>query len=157
METLVRRATEGDIPRVKELLSDVLDIHHSIRPDVFKPDCRKYTDPELSEIISDSKRPIFVADIDGDVVGYAFCIIKEIKDDNILLDAKTLYIDDLCIDSAMRSQGIGERIYLFVKSYAREIGCTNITLNVWEGNDSAKAFYHKMGLSPRRTEMEEIL
>lgn len=157
MEIIIRKAKKGDIPRIKELLCDVLDIHHSIRPDVFKGGCRKYTDFELSEIISDSKRPIFVAEGEGNTLGYAFCIIKEIKDDNILRDAKTLYIDDLCVDSAMRSQGIGERIYLFVKAYAREIGCTNITLNVWEGNDSAKAFYHKMGLSPRKTEMEEIL
>ena len=42
-------------------------------------------------------------------------------------------------------------------AYAREIGCTEVTLNVWEGNDSALAFYRRMGFAVRKTTMEWML
>jgi ribosomal protein S18 acetylase RimI-like enzyme len=32
-----------------------------------------------------------------------------------------------------------------------------VTLNVWEGNDSARAFYDKMGFTVRKTVMEKKL
>ena len=35
--------------------------------------------------------------------------------------------------------------------------CSNITLNVWEGNAPARSFYEAMGLHVQKTTMEEIL
>ena len=52
---------------------------------------------------------------------------------------------------------VGERLYTFVKGYAKGIGCYNVTLNVWQENPGARAFYEKMGLKPQKTGMEEIL
>ena len=33
------------------------------------------------------------------------------------------------------------------KQEAKGLNCYRLTLNVWEGNDSAKAFYDKMGMN----------
>jgi len=152
----IRRANTGDMDRIKDLLNQVLMVHHNGRPDIFKANCRKYTDDELAELIKDDTRPIFVAD-DGEVVGYAFCIIQQYMDNNILTDIKTLYIDDLCVDENTRGKHIGTLLYNYVKNYAREIGCYNLTLNVWECNESAKKFYEKQGLIPQKTNLETIL
>lgn len=152
----IRRAEASDIKRIDDLLLQVLTVHHNGRPDLFKPNCRKYTDAELTEIIKDDKRPIFVAD-DGTVKGYAFCIIKERKNNNVLTDMKTLYIDDLCVDENCRGEHIGSALYEYVKSYAKSIGCYNVTLNVWACNEAARKFYEKCGLSPMSTTMETIL
>ena len=153
----IRRAKQTDSEKIKDLLNQVLAVHHKDRPDLFKPNCRKYTDAELSEIISDDSRPIFVALIDGVVSGYAFCIIKEQKGDNILTDIKTLYIDDLCVDESMRGHNIGGELYEYVKNYAKEAECYNLTLNVWACNKSALHFYEKCGLKPQKIGMETIL
>ena len=40
----IRRAEEKDIPRLHELLGQVLQIHADIRPDIFIPGTTKYTD-----------------------------------------------------------------------------------------------------------------
>ena len=40
---------------------------------------------------------------------------------------KTLYIDDLCVDENIRGQHIGRRLYEYVKQYAKETGCYNLT------------------------------
>ena len=46
----IRKAEEKDIPRIMELLGQVLQIHAEIRPDVFVPGTTKYTDSELKKL-----------------------------------------------------------------------------------------------------------
>ena len=53
-----RLALEKDIPRIAALLDDVLMIHHDIRPDLFKADCRKYNDREILALIENRLRPV---------------------------------------------------------------------------------------------------
>ena len=92
---MIRRAENTDIPKIEDLLRQVNLIHYNGRPDLFKKGT-KYTGSQLSEMIGDDARPIFVAvDDNGQVTGYAFCIFERHIDDNILTDVKTLYIDDL--------------------------------------------------------------
>lgn len=155
---MIRRAEKKDIEKIKDLLSQVLSVHHNGRPDIFKGNSRKYTDPQIAEIISNDSTPVFVFDDDDSgVLGYAFCILKETRDDNILADMKTLYIDDLCVDADARGKQVGRALYEFVRAYAKEIGCYNLTLNVWECNPGAKRFYEKMGLNVQKTVMETLL
>lgn len=49
----IRRAQVKDIPAIIKLLSEVLEIHASIRPDIFKPGTTKYTNDELAKLIKD--------------------------------------------------------------------------------------------------------
>lgn len=146
-----------DMSEINRLLRQVLTVHHNGRPDLFKGDVKKYTDGELADLIGDDRRPIFVADDGGHVLGYAFCVFQQNVNNNILTDIKTLYIDDLCVDETCRGQHIGSSLYGYVLAYAKEQGCYNVTLNVWECNTGAKRFYEKCGLVPQKTGMEKIL
>lgn len=153
-----RRAKDSDTGRILELLNQVARVHQEGRPDLFKKDSRKYEEKELQEIFRDENRPIFVAaDENDEVLGYAFCKVIQYKNDAILTDIRTLYIDDLCVDERQRGQKIGEFIYRHVKEYARHEGFYNLTLNVWSCNTSAQKFYEKMGLKPQKIGMECIL
>ena len=155
---MIRRAIPTDIERINDLLFQVSRVHCDGRPDIFKKDSKKYTDEELISIISDDSTPVFVATDDkGYVLGYAFCIYREVKDSNLLHDMKTLYIDDLCVDEDMRGRHIGKELYEYVLKEAKKSGCYRITLNVWQLNAPAMRFYEKCGLSPLKTEMEQIL
>ena len=149
----IRQASVADIPRIIDLLHQVDLVHHRLRPDLFKPDTTKYDEQELAMLLEDKTKPIFVYD-DGEVLGYAFCQITEVKEDRLLQDRKTLYIDDLCVDEAARGKHIGKALFDFVRDYAKSIGCHAITLNVWEGNDSAIRFYQNMGMHPQKIGME---
>lgn len=153
----IRRAEAGDIPELNRLLHQVLMVHHNGRPDLFKPDCTKYTDEELAGLLADEKRPVFAA-FDGEaMLGYAFCVLEIYENDNIHTDRKTLYIDDICIDEQSRGKHVGTALYEHCISYAREIGCYNVTLNVWSCNPGAEAFYKAMGMRAYKTGMETIL
>ena len=155
---LIRRAENIDIPKINDLLRQVCLVHHNGRPDLFKYGAQKYADEELIQIISDDEKPVFVAvDKDNTVLGYAFCIFERHINDNILTDVKTLYIDDLCVDESLRGKHIGKQLYDYAVSFAKENGCYNLTLNVWNCNDSAMKFYEKCGLKPQKTHLETIL
>ena len=125
----IRRANEKDIPRLIELLGQVLQIHADIRPDIFIAGTTKYTNEELSEMIRDDTNPIYVA-----------------ADEN-----------DVCVGASARGQHIGEALFEYVKSEAKRLGCYEVTLNVWTGNTSAEKFYEKMGLKTKERQMEYIL
>lgn len=154
----IRRAENKDIPKINDLLNQVCLVHFNGRPDLFKKGSRKYTDSQLSRIIEDDERPIFVAVDESDsVIGYVFCIFEQHIDDNILTDVKTLYIDDLCVDESLRGQRIGRRLYEYALDFARKNGCYNLTLNVWSCNTAAMKFYESCGLKPQKVHMETII
>ena len=153
---MIRKAEKRDVGRIIELLHQVNMVHHVIRPDLFKPYTTKYDEQALEELLSDGNKPIFVFD-DGVVQGYAFCQVTEVKNDQLLQDIKTLYIDDICVDEAARGKHVGKALYDYVHDYAQSIGCYNITLNVWEGNEPAICFYRNMGMQVQKTTMETIL
>ena len=157
-DIIIRRAEKQDIPGIVKLLYQVEDVHRKGRPDLFRVGCRKYNDEELEKILCDDDRPVFVrVDSDGGVMGYAFCVFQYHHNDNVLTDITTLYIDDLCVDEKLRGQHIGKSLYNYVIKYAKEKGCYNVTLNVWECNESARKFYDSCGLKIQKTTMEKII
>ncbi len=153
----VRRAMEKDIDTILRLLKQVCSVHAKIRPDLFKDGMTKYNREELKEIMNDDNKPIFVYEENNKVLGYGFCqliILDSLLHPNVI---KTLYIDDICVDEASRGKHIGKLIFEYIINYARSINCYNVTLNVWEGNDSAKKFYESLGMMVEKTTMEKIL
>lgn len=157
MSDMVRRAEERDIPAIMELLKQVNRVHYEGRPDLFKL-ATKYTEDELRAILSCDDTPVFVcADEDGRVLGHGFCVMQRPENTRLLTDILTLYIDDICVDEAARGRQVGRKIYEHILAYARERGCYNVTLNVWNCNPGAMRFYEKLGLVPYKVGMEKIL
>ena len=154
----IRRAESKDISRIIELLTQVLEIHAAIRPDIFISGTTKYTPEELAVMIRDDTKPIFAAVDDSDrLLGYAFCQIREILPGGNMVPIRSVFIDDLCVDEACRGQGVGKALFRHVADTAKAMGCYEITLNVWDGNDAARRFYDSLGMRPKETMMELIL
>lgn len=154
----IRQAKHSDVSGISRLLYQVAQVHHNGRPDLFQGGAKKYTDEELYAILEDAQRPVFVGVDEHDrVLGYAFCVLEQHKNDNLLTPICTLYIDDLCVDEQLRGQHVGSSLYHYVSDYARNSGCYNVTLNVWSCNPAARSFYDAMGLVPYKTCMEQIL
>ena len=147
---IIRRANEGDIPAIQNILRQVNDVHAALRPDLFHAGGTKHNGEELRAILAEEARPVFVAETEGQVVGYAFCVEKRER-------TPTLYLDDLCVDAAWRRHGIASAIFDCVTAYAKQNGFYSVTLNVWAGNESAQAFYLSRGMTVQKTTMEKIL
>ena len=154
----IRRATSRDLAGVHSLLSQVLEVHAAGRPDIFRSGTRKYTDEELLALFEDDAHPVFVAvDDGGAVLGHAFCEVQDFRGSNNMQHILSIYVDDICVDEASRGRHVGTALYRHVLDYARELGCHNVTLNVWECNPGACAFYEAMGMTVQKTCLEQVL
>ena len=152
----IRFANPSDIPAMIALLQQVGEVHHQIRPDLFRAGAQKYDEAALLRLLAEENRPIFIAEEDG-VLGYCFCILQITENDPVLCDRRVIYIDDLCVDASVRGKGVAGALYDAVLAYGRENRFDAVTLNVWCGNDRAMHFYEKVGMKPQKVGMEITL
>lgn len=91
------------------------------------------------------------------LLGYAMCIWHRSDGSHALAEELSLHIDDLCVDEAAHGLGVGTALYQHVCAYAKQSGARRITLNVWEGNPKAQAFYERLGFKAYSHSMEQLL
>lgn len=145
---IIRESKGTDSQAVYDLLRIIADLHKQGRPDMFPDLVSKYTVDEVKERLSNAENGVFVAEVEGNVVGYVFCeVISEGA-------GYTLYIDDLSVDPDFRRMGIARMLMDKAKEYAKTKNCAFIMLNVWEFNQSAVEFYKKYGFETRTRHME---
>ena len=150
------KATTNDIDQIEKLLYQVHKVHSDARADLFIAGKKKYNKEELIKIINNENTPIFVYKKENIILGYAFIIYK-IENADSLVKIKTMYVDDFCVDENYKHQGIGTKLFDFLKDEAKKQNCYNITLNVYSFNKAAKAFYEKQQLKELKTYMELIV
>ena len=56
-----------------------------------------------------------------------------------------VYISDLSIDAAARGRGIGKALMDEVAAWAQVQGAQKMAWDVWRHNETAQAFYHRLG------------
>ena len=151
----IQLARQCDIPALLDLLRQVGQVHHQIRPDIFPAGMQKYDENALGELLLDANRPIFVAVEGQQVQGYCFCVVKDLYTGETC--RREFYIDDLCVDENHRRKGLAQALYRHALEQARFLDCHSLTLNVWCGNDGAMEFYKNMGMTQRNIMMETRL
>lgn len=154
---MIRKASFDDLPVIQELLQQILKLHHDFRPDLYKEIGTKHSAEELKEKMVSGELQVFVKIVGGLVVAHLMCQIIENIETLNSYPYKTLYVDDLCVDSTYQHQGIGEELINFAKKLAKENGCYNLTLHVNASNKNAISFYEHVGLKATSYTMEEIL
>jgi GNAT superfamily N-acetyltransferase len=65
---------------------------------------------------------------------------------SILWSGRTLYVDDLITDEAMRSHGFGAQMIAWLTTLAKEEGCETFALDSGTHRHEAHAFYFRQGL-----------
>lgn len=153
----IRFAKVSDVPAILDLLRQVGQVHHEGRPDIFRSGAQKYSASEVIAMLDDPENPIFIAAEGDKVLGYGFCQIIRYAKDPVMTDRVELYLDDLCVDESTRGMGVGKAIYEAIRKYAASRKCHSVSLNVWSCNKTAEKFYVNLGLTPRKTYMEELL
>ena len=114
----IRRAQEKDIPKMIDLLQQVLQVHADIRPDLFIAGTTKYSIDQLKEILKDDDRPIYAAVNQRDeMIQKQFSEAKKSQDDaeslksdykKKLESAKT-QADQIILDARARAEAEQEK------------------------------------------------
>ena len=67
------------------------------------------------------------------------------------------YLYELLIEEPFRRRGLGRRALELLEEQARDEDLPGIDLNVWGGNDAARALYRAAGFSERAVFMSKEL
>ena len=151
---IIRFATVEDIPQLIGLLRQVEGVHHDIRPDLFRDGGEKYEPETLKVLLADKTRPVLAAEEAEKVLGYAFCVVEETKNDPARLDRRELYLDDLCVDASVRGKGVAKRLW---QGNGRPGKTARLRCRDPErlgGQRPARKFYENCGLTVRKTFLE---
>lgn len=147
----IRPARPADWQVLQTLNDAVFQDNAKYDPDIivdwaFSEDGIKY----FKALANGDKYVCFVAEVDGEAVGYIAAQAKEIS----YRKSKYFEVDSIGVLPAFRSQGIGYQLMDACKQYAKEHGFQKLYVNCYSRNDNALAFYKKCGFDEIDRSME---
>lgn len=140
---MLQLATLVDREAVNDLARQVHAMHVAWRPDIYEMVEQLYPTERMQSAIRD--RTLYVAKIDGIVVGYASVKIRPFDFPGVVR-RKIMLIDEFAVHESCRGQGIGTEMMADLRALAKAFGCTDLQLNVYPQNDDAVGFYQRCGL-----------
>ena len=151
----VRHAVINDVEKIMPLLSSVAQLHGDNRKDIFRVPTLHYSESEIRNFIENGELNIFVSISEtGEITGVLICKLQVRQNHSVLLDSKTLWIEDTCVGEAYRKKGYGKMLIEYAKKFAKDNECSRMELNVWSFNKEAYDFYEKQGMVEQRSVME---
>ena len=148
---MLELATMSDREAVNELASQVHALHVSWRPDIFETVEERYPLNRFVEAVK--ARELYVAKVDGAVVGYALLKMRNYEGPGVV-NRKVMVVDEFCVHEAVRGHGIGTGMMEAVRALAKAFRCTDLQLGVYPQNDDAVGFYQKCGFTIRSIDMQ---
>lgn len=147
---MLELARLSDREAVNAMAKQVHVMHVQWRPDIYEMVEEMYSEERFLNAVKD--RQLYVAKIDGIVVGYVLTKIRS-YDWHGVVKRKVMLIDEVCVEEACRGQGIGKEMMADIHALAKAFGCSDIQLGVYPQNDSAVGFYQKCGFTIRSIDM----
>ena len=148
MQITIRRAATDDAAALSALCVDVQQVHAIAHPEFFKqPAGPDFARAFMAERLDDPDVRIFIAEHDGEPVGYALGQIVDLEENPFRHAVRQLVIDQMSVRPAYRGRGIGTRLLeeMFATAGAEEIKL--LTLSVWRFNEGARALYKRHGFA----------
>lgn len=99
----------------------------------------------LLEECAKNQGKLFVADVDGEVIGFICGWVEDAGQEIIRQPERQLYVSDFVVTNQHQHQGIGKQLLEKMEEYGKEIGVTSIILEVLEKNEVARQAYEKYG------------
>ena len=148
MRINIRKANINDLIHIQNLNNSLFDLEYSNYDSTLKLGWPFEKDGEEYFIDRIKNNLIFVAEINGKIVGYlAGSILEEIS-----YSVETFAeLDNMYIDTNYRGYGIGSKLINEFKNYCKNIGIENIKVTAYSENKQAINFYMKNGFQDYNT------
>ena len=136
-DVLIREAVAADVPRIIELTAQLLD-----DPSEVYENAREAYDGAFAEICHDTRQTLFVAERGGEIVGSLVLVIVP----NLGRHGRPYAIlENIVVDAAHRSSGIGEAMVRHANALAQGAGCYKVVLTSRMHRTDAHRFYERLG------------
>lgn len=141
-----------------ELCDEVDALHRDHLPRIF----RRPTGPARERayfegLLADEAVGLFLAEVDGAVVGFVHGVIREAPAIPILVPRRYAVVDGIGVKTDCRGRGIGRMLMCHIHAWAIAAGAGAIELNVHAFNAGAIAFYRSLGYEVASQRMSRSL
>ena len=140
---IIREATAADLPILLDFEQALIAYERPFAPNLRKEKISYY---DLSAYIKATDIRVVVAEIDGQLVGSGYALIKENK--AYKAPQFYVYLGFMYVVSEYRGQGINSQIMKDLIDWGKTQGYTEFQLDVYAENESALKAYAKAGLVP---------
>jgi ribosomal protein S18 acetylase RimI-like enzyme len=151
---VIRKATGGDRDALGRLGALLMDVHYNF-------DRRRFLEPGaeaspgyarfLVSQLDDPDSVIFVAELDGAVIGYCYCVIEPLSWKELRDEAG--FISDLALEPSARRRGAGRALVQHAIAWFRERRMRRVMLWTSTQNTAARDLFASAGFRPTMTEM----
>lgn len=149
MDINIRNATAADYDALCELFDEIDRLHRDHLPHIFqRPSGAVREYDAYAALIADESVALFVAEVGDRLIGFVHAVVREAAAMPIFVPRRYVVIDELVVKSNFQGYGIGKSLMEHVQGWASANGATSIELNVYEFNESAIAFYERLGFQP---------
>lgn len=109
----------------------------------------------VNRMIRSRKGQVFVADIDGKLIGHL--IIEIMKLPPIFVHDKEAHVHEIYVEKRYRKKGIGAMLLAEADGWAKEKGIFSLGLTVNVKNRRAFSFYKEFGFNEHNLKMSKII
>lgn len=149
MNMVIRKATTRDYDGLCAIIAEVDKLHRDNLPCMFQePDGPVRDKDFILGSIADETVGLFVAEFEGQLVGFVHVLVREALDIPIFVPRRYAVIDNLAVRRDFQRTGIGRALMGEAHDWAMAQGSNTVELNVYEFNESAIAFYCRLGYKP---------
>lgn len=141
----VRRATMSDFAGVVRLRDQLARQSRARRPDIYRPMMLGQTEALFNAQLGVPGETIYVAEIAGAVIGYAWVATGEGTGNDGMFPRRFAYVYQLIVDASTHNRGAGRALLASIEADALADGVEVLQLNVDATNVDAKAFYDRVG------------
>ncbi|MBC7899551.1 MAG: GNAT family N-acetyltransferase [Saprospiraceae bacterium] len=144
----IRQATPDDAKLLTELsyttFWDAFAHHPKNAPsDLAHYMCQAFSLEQIIEELNDTKNLFLLAEIEGELAGYAKLIFDNIEPG--IAAEKPVELSRLYSHQKFLGKGVGQALMSACFENAKDKGCDVMWLGVWEFNPRAQRFYEKHG------------
>ena len=142
----IRQAIATDSLLLSSLSVDVQSLHAKHHPDFFKiPTSDDFAMTFFNEMLADPVVSIFIAEENGQTLGYILCKLIERPENPFTFAMRYLLVEQISVHPMAQGKGVGKILIKRAIILALELNLQRIQLDSWGFNTKAPAFFEKMG------------
>jgi len=127
MNIVIRKAETEDYGSLIELFDEIDAIHRDHHPSIFqKPDGPVREVDYYIGLISDESTAVFVAEWEGNIVGFVQAMVRDTPDIPILMSRRFAIVDGIVVRSKYKQRGIGRMLMKRIEVWTKEKGASSI-------------------------------
>ncbi|WP_026571458.1 MULTISPECIES: GNAT family N-acetyltransferase [Sediminibacillus] len=150
----IRLGSPEDFEGLLEIYKELQQRRAAAKPEYFKQNLSPINAQDLSEIIADDRKRLYVVEKAGAI--QAFTIFKGEKQEETALykERRIIKVEELYIKQDQKYKGIDQYLFEKIKKFASSIQATEIELELWEDDLEMIDYYEeRLELIPKTRTM----